>query len=107
MTDSYPVGRAVFKAVRASLRLASSSSELLSLSQLLAIKDDLRETLAIINGQIEAEQSGGFAKNIPRYLATNSCFIDDRKVVIDMSDWESGSEDEASRNRETSAVRCE
>ena len=93
MAETYPAGCAVFRAVRALLKLMNSSSELLSLFQLLAMRNDLCETLAIINSKIEAEQSGMFDKNTPKSVATNQCFTDDRRVVIDMSDWESGSEE--------------
>ena len=48
---------AIVRAVRASLRLTGSSLELLTLSQLFAVKSDLRQTLAIVNGQIQAIQS--------------------------------------------------
>jgi len=94
MTDPSPTSLAIFKAVRASLRLASSSSELLTIAQLLALKGDLRETLAIISGQIRTEESGTFAKNVVKCLETHSCFTDDHKVIIDLSDWESTSDEE-------------
>lgn len=108
MTDSSPTGLAILKAVRASLRLVSSSSELLTISQLLAVKHELCETFTVINAQIQVEQSGTFSKNIPHRLAalaTHSCFKDDRKVVIDLTDWESSSDEgKEDENEDASAV---
>jgi len=94
MTDPSPSALAIFKAVRASLRLASSSSELLTIAQLLALKGDLRETLAIISGQIQTEESGTFTKKVVNRLEAHLCFTDDHKVIIDLSDWESTSDEE-------------
>jgi hypothetical protein len=94
MTDPSPTALAIFKAVRASLRLASSSSELLTIAQLLALKGDLRETLAIISSQIRTEESGTFANNFLKRLGNHSHFTDDHKVIIDLSDWESASDEE-------------
>jgi len=88
-----PTSRAIVKAVRGSLRLVGSSSELLTASQLFAVRSDLHETLAIVNGQIQASQSGTSIWNVLERFATNSHFIDDQKLVIDLSDWE-GSSDE-------------
>lgn len=65
MTDSSPTARAITRTAQASLRLVSSSTGLLSISQLLAMEIELRGTLAIVNGQIQAELSGTFAKAIP------------------------------------------
>ena len=57
MTDP-STGRAIAKALRASLRLTSGSSKLLSLSQLYAVKDDLRGTLTLVEGEICAAETG-------------------------------------------------
>ena len=57
MTDP-STGRAIAKALRASLRLTSGSSKLLSLSQLYAVKDDLRGTLTLVEGEIRAAETG-------------------------------------------------
>jgi len=94
MTDP-STGRAIVNAIRASLRLVSSSSELLTISQLLAVKSDLRETLAIVNGQIGAMQSGTFPRNVLECLATYRNFTDDHKLIINMSDWEDEEEESA------------
>lgn len=56
MTDPL-TGRAIAKALRASLSLTSGSSKLLSLSQLYAVKDDLRGTLTLVEGEICAAES--------------------------------------------------
>ena len=96
MADSSPTGLAILNAVRASLRLVGCSSELLTITQLLALKDDLRETLAIISAQIESENFGAFSRNLFRSLATHLRFTDDHRVIIDLStsDWESSSKAE-------------
>jgi len=57
MTDP-STGRAIARALRASLRLVNTSSELLTLSQLYAVKSDLHETLGIVKGHIRAAESG-------------------------------------------------
>ena len=95
MTDP-PTGCAITKAICTLLKLASSSSKLLTVSQLLSVKKDLRETLAIINGQIHAAESGTFAKNVLKCLVTHLNFTDDHKLIIDMSDWEDTPDEEDS-----------
>lgn len=62
MTDSpnSATGRAIVRAIRGSLGLVRDPLGLLSVSQLLAVKDELREALAIVNGQIQAKQTGMF-----------------------------------------------
>ena len=59
MTDTAntPTSRAIVKTVRASMRLVGGSSELLTVSQLFAVKSDIHKALAIVNGQIQASQS--------------------------------------------------
>jgi len=65
MTDSSspPHGRAILRAVRASLRLVNGSSELLTVSQLRAMESDLRKTLAVVKGRAQARQPGMFFGN--------------------------------------------
>ena len=92
--------RAIFKTVDASLKLASSSSELLTISQLLAIKDNLQATLAVISGQIQTENSGMFAENILNVWQPIRVSTGDYRVVIDMSDWESASDEEKEDRKE-------
>ena len=65
MDDSSPTGHAIFQAVRASLRLASSSLELLAISDLIALKKDLQATLAVIKGQIQSEDFGTSPRMFP------------------------------------------
>ena len=60
MTDP-STGHAIVKAVRASLRLVSSSPELLTISQLYAMRDHLRETTQIVDRQISAAET---SKNV-------------------------------------------
>ena len=51
-------GCMIVKAICASLRLASNSPELLTLSQLYAMKGVLYETLSVIEGRIRTAESG-------------------------------------------------
>jgi hypothetical protein len=90
MADSLdsPTGLAIVRALRASLRLVSSSSELLTISQLLAAKHDLCEMLAIVNGQIRTINSGSLVGKIREYPVPNTRFKGDKKVIIDLDDWE-------------------
>ena len=47
-----PTGRAILRAVRASMNLVGSSLELLTDSQLIAMRSDLHRTLAIVSGRL-------------------------------------------------------
>ena len=64
---SFPA-RSLVRAVRASLRVANESVDSLDLSQLLAIRDNLRETLGIIDGKIRdgerAAAAGRFSQEV-------------------------------------------
>ena len=104
MAEPSPVNRAIFNTVCASLRLAGSSSGLLTISQLLGVKENLHATLAVISGQIQAEQTSKFANNVPKRLATHPCFTDDQRVIIDLSDWESASDEEIEGKGEDASV---
>jgi hypothetical protein len=94
MTDSSPVDRAIINAVRALLKLASRSLGRFTISQLHALSSDLRRTMAVVNGQIQAEESSAFAKNVLKRLVTHSCFTDGGRVLLDMSDWDDESDEE-------------
>ena len=95
MTDPSPTGCAIFEAVRVSLRSASSSSGLFTISQLLAMEDDLHKALAVIGSKIQAEQSGMSTERVLGRPATYSCFTGGRMVVIDCeSSSDDGKEDE-------------
>jgi hypothetical protein len=61
MADSRSTACAITTAARASLRLVNSSSGLLSLSQLFTVESELRSTLAVVHGQIQAMLSGAFS----------------------------------------------
>lgn len=75
MADSSPIDNAIFRAIRASLRLVHSSPELLTMSQLDVLKSDLKGMLAVIDRQIQVELAGTSVKNVPNaYIATHSCF---------------------------------
>lgn len=100
MTDSptdSPTGPAILNAVRASLRLVNCSSELLTTTQLLALKDNLCETLAIVRAQIQSENFGTSSES-PQVLG-DSFVADDHRVVIDLSDWENASDAENEENK--------
>ena len=60
MADSHLSGDAIFRVVQASLKVASRSSELLTMDHLRALKFELHVTLAVISGQIQSEESGKF-----------------------------------------------
>ena len=69
---STPTSCAIVKTVHASMRLVGGSSELLTVSQILAVKSDLRKTLAIVNGQIQAAQSSTPIENLLKAFANDS-----------------------------------
>ena len=71
MTDSSLTGLAIYNAVRASLRLVSCSTELLTIGQLVALKDHLREASAIVGAQIQSENLGGSSRKLSRCLTTH------------------------------------
>ncbi|KAF9789133.1 hypothetical protein BJ322DRAFT_1017864 [Thelephora terrestris] len=75
-----PTGHAIMKAVRASLRLASGSMELLTISQLLTVKGDLYETLTIFNKRVQAMES------------------EDQSLIVNMSDSETTSDEDEQNN---------
>ena len=64
MADSSSTTHAITRAAHASLNLVSSSAELLSLSQLLATRTELKKTLAVVNDRVQAKLSGALARNI-------------------------------------------
>lgn len=88
MSDSpdSPIGHAVLKALRASLKLASSSMELLTVSQILAIEFDLAKTLSTFEAQARAIKSSPFIKKILKYSA-NYYFTGGQIVIVDIDDW--------------------
>ena len=94
MAHSAPPGDAIFAVVCASLKLASSSTEQLTIDQLRALKFDLKVTLAVIRGQIKSEESGMFTQYIFEYFETHSCFTDDKRVRIDLVGVDSESDEE-------------
>ena len=100
MTDSSATSNSIFAVVRASLRLAGNSSDMLTMAHLRALKDDLHATLAIIRGQIQSEGFSTFTKNILKCLTTHSSFTDDHRMIIDMSDWENASDEEKEDKKE-------
>lgn len=59
-----PTSRAIVNTVRAALKLLSSSSEQLSVSQLLALKSDMREARVVVNDQMKVKQSSTFIENL-------------------------------------------
>jgi len=99
-----PTGRAIARAVRASLNLVGNSLELLTESQLVAIQSDLRQTLAIVDSKVPPVQPGKFAMDILATLAADSQFTDGQRVVLDLSDWED--ESDGDRNSDGSVPNC-
>jgi hypothetical protein len=73
MADSRPTAHTIFLATRASLRLVSSSTRLLSLSQLLAVESELRSTLADVRSQVQTLLSGPFFDKHPQVFAIHLC----------------------------------
>ena len=71
MADSSPTSNVIFEVVRTSLRLASNSSEVLTITHLHALKDELHATLAVVHAQIQSEASGMFIGNVLTSLATH------------------------------------
>ena len=64
MSDISLTGHAIYVTVRTLLRLASTSSELLTMSDLVTLKDNLHAMLAVICGQIQSEESSMFVLNV-------------------------------------------
>jgi hypothetical protein len=62
MTNPPSTGHEILQAVRALLRLASTSRGTLSVSQLLVMEDSLRETLAVISAEIRDKEPGMFSR---------------------------------------------
>ena len=95
MANPSPTGREIVQAVRKALRSVSGSDELLTHSQLLAVRTEINNALTFVNTQIQVEELCTSSKETPRCLATHlPCFTVDRKVVLDLSDWESASDEE-------------
>ena len=94
MANPFPTGRQIVQAVHKALRSVSGSDELLTHSQLLAVRTEINNVLAFVNTQIQVEESCTSSKETPRCLVTHlPCFTVDCKVVLDLSDWESEEED--------------
>ena len=71
MTDSSATSNSIFAVIHTSLRLASNSSDMLTMAHLRTLRNDLQATLAIIRGQIQSKGFGTFTKNI---LMLNNSF---------------------------------
>ena len=69
-----PTSRAIVSTVRAALRLLRSSSEQLSVSQLLALRSELQQTKVVVNGQMQAKQPSTFVENLLELSGANECF---------------------------------
>ena len=90
MTDPSAAGRAILGTVHASLKLARNSSELLTISQLLAMEGNICATLAVVSDQIQVKRSSTFAKSSSWCTATDSHFTGG----LDASDWDNASDEE-------------
>lgn len=109
MTDlpNIPTGRAILRAVRASMKLVDSSLELLTESQLIAMRSDLHRTLAIVNGRLSPAHPSKFAINVLKSLVADSYSTANQKVVIDLSDWDSdGSDKDENSDRNVPGSEC-
>lgn len=71
MSNRSPLDSTVLKVIHASLRLVNSSSELLTFSQLHAIRGELFKTLAIVDDQIRVAESGTYAHEEPFWVRIN------------------------------------
>ena len=98
MTDSpnNPTGCAIFKAVSASLVLTRKSTTLLTYSQLLALRDELCKVSATVNGQLEVMRSGSFVRKLLDHFTAKSYFTDGGQLLLDLSDWNTTSDEEDS-----------
>lgn len=103
MSDTSPTGHAIYAVVRASLRLVSSSSELLTAPELVALEEDIYATLAVIRGQIQSEETGPFTQIVFKCLATHSSFTGDGRARVDMTAW-SDSDEEKEVEKEVGMV---
>jgi hypothetical protein len=92
-------GRAIVKTVHASLSLVSSSSELLTLSQLYAVRNELLVALAITNSKIRVGKSSLSFTTILKYPATNLHSTGEKKEVIDISNWDATSDEESEQDK--------
>ena len=84
-----PSGRPLLSAVYTTLRLANSSVDSLTISQLSVLQAGLRRTLRIVEKkrrEIEESLRGGSFWKVQRGWATHLSFSEDEKVVIDLSD---------------------
>jgi len=105
-SPNIPTGRAIARAVRASLKLVGGSLELLTESQLIAIQSNLRQTLAIVDNEISSTQISKFAANTLESLAADSRFTDGQRVVIDLSDWEGELSEAGDSDRDAPVCKC-
>ena len=60
MSNPSSTARAITKATSSSLGLLNASAGLLSLAQLLTLKPELRDALAIVNGEIQDRLLGSY-----------------------------------------------
>ena len=96
-------GRVIFRAVSSSLELVKGSSGLLTVSQLVALKRELENTLATVDGRLQAKLSGSFVENLLDCFTTDTYFTEGQKLHIDLSDWATSDEDE---NSDGNAPSC-
>jgi len=75
------------------MKLVDSSLELLTESQLIAMRSDLHRMLAIVSGRLSPAQPSKFSMNVLKSLVADSHSTDNQKVVIDLSDWDSDDSD--------------
>ena len=105
MTDSSPTSHVIYTVVCASLRLVSTSSELFTAGDLDTLKDNLQATLAVICGQIQSEETSRFTQHFFKCHATQASFAGDRRVLVDMLDWEDASDEEKEAKKRSQKQR--
>lgn len=79
MANSSPTSDAITRTVRASLKLATTSTEQLSLTQLLTLSVELQKASATVNAKIQSRLDatpGVFSANVLRSTATQLCLQD-------------------------------
>ena len=101
-----PTSRAILKAIHASLGLVASSSELFTYSQLCAVRDDLKKALAIVDGKTEVIRTSLFLMEVLEYLVTNPFYTGKKRLIIDLSDWDTSSDEDETMDGTLPARGC-
>lgn len=100
MADYTRTGHSIFRTVRASLKLASTSSELISIADLSVLRDELQATLAVVKGQIQSEEYGAFAGKLLKGSKTYLLFTENHMALVDMTGWDDSSDEKKKTKKE-------